>query len=477
MENRRFAIIIVVLLMSFALVSAVVFMQSYNTISKSLENSLGDGATDMATLIAAEVHLTDADVERLENLPFKDLTSDVKNKELEAAVGELDYSQDVQCVYVMAPIPENMINRCVTAENKNFYKAAVGTPLNIMWLMDVSTDKEERAYIKTQKGFADYYAEMEHFSILRTYEKDVFRNKKPTYVVATDEYGKYITGYSPLYTSEGTFVGMLGVDIRQGDYVAHKNSAFRSVILSSFIVLFILGMMVMFLYNKYTKADRRAKYADALTMAHNRRYINEILPSHLNRKKFRDAKFLLFMMIDYDKFKDINDTYGHAMGDECLKIMVPAFERVAGRLPGRVSRFGGEEFLGVIGVEDAAQARDVAEDLRTEIGNSDPMGNGIHITISIGAYVILHTEITKATVEESIKIADSNLYKAKDAGRNCVCISYEESTDDGEGPAADEHGERPAADEHGERPAADEHGERPAADEHGERYLNEETEE
>jgi hypothetical protein len=98
--------------------------------------------------------------------------------------------------------------------------------------------------------------------------------------------------------------------------------------------------------------------------------------------------------------------------------------------------------------------------MRTEIGNSDPMGNGIHITISIGAYVILHTEITKATVEESIKIADSNLYKAKDAGRNCVCISYEESIDG-----------------HGERPGTDEHGERPGTDEHGERYLNEETEE
>lgn len=460
MKNRSFAVIILVLLMSFALVSAFVFMQSYHTISKSLEQSLGDGATDMATLIAAEIHLTDADVERLEHLSFKDLPSDKKNKELEAAVGELDYAQDVQCVYVMAPLPDDMIQRYVTKDNKNFYIATVGTPLDVMWLLDVSTDKKERAYIKTDKGFANYYAEFERFSILRQYEKNVFKDKKPTYVVATDEYGEYITGYSPLYTTEGTFVGMLGVDIRQGDYVAHKNSAFRSVILSSFIVLFLLGVMVMLLYNKYTKADRRAKYADALTMAHNRRYINEILPSHLNKKKFRDAKFLLFMMIDYDKFKDINDTYGHAMGDECLKIMVPAFERVAGRLPGRVSRFGGEEFLGVVGVEDAAQALNVAEDLRTEICSSDPMGNGIHITISIGAYVIVHTESTKATVEESIKIADSNLYKAKDAGRNCVCISYEESID-----------------EHGERSGTDEHGERPGTDEHGERYLNEETEE
>lgn len=158
---------------------------------------------------------------------------------------------------------------------------------------------------------------------------------------------------------------------------------------------------------------------DSLTGLFNRRYLMVHLEKLLS--KTRDtSKSLCVMMLDIDHFKHVNDTYGHAIGDEVLKIFS---ERISKRLRGvdLIARLGGEEFVVIMPDTNLDIAVLVAERLRSVIANEPfkiSSGPGeITVTVSIGAALV---ESGNMTVEQSIKSADEELYHAKENGRNCV---------------------------------------------------------
>jgi diguanylate cyclase (GGDEF)-like protein len=123
-------------------------------------------------------------------------------------------------------------------------------------------------------------------------------------------------------------------------------------------------------------------------------------------------------MMDLDHFKVINDTHGHQVGDEYLKVMCKVIE--ANLRPGDVfARYGGEEFVAVLPDSDAIGARRVAERLRLLAAGAGIKRNGqlVATTISIG----LSTFPTDgATISELMAASDRALYGAKAAGRDRV---------------------------------------------------------
>ncbi len=158
---------------------------------------------------------------------------------------------------------------------------------------------------------------------------------------------------------------------------------------------------------------------DSLTGIYNRRYLMVHLEKLL-KKNFDAKKALCVLVLDIDNFKQINDAYGHGVGDEILKIFA---ERVPQRLRSfdLVARLGGEEFVVILPDVNLDMAIHVAERLRHGICDksfkvSAPEGK-IKVSVSIGAALI---DAGNMTVEEVLKRADVELYKAKEAGRNCT---------------------------------------------------------
>jgi len=162
---------------------------------------------------------------------------------------------------------------------------------------------------------------------------------------------------------------------------------------------------------------------DTLTGLYNRRYLMVHLEKLL--KKNADAKkALCVLMIDLDHFKNINDTHGHPVGDETLKIFA---ERVQQRLRGfdLVARLGGEEFVVVLPDINMDMAIQVAERLRRGIAD-EPFKVGtpaapldINVTISVGA-MLVNVGQADVTPDQILKRVDDEVYKAKNAGRNRV---------------------------------------------------------
>ena len=162
---------------------------------------------------------------------------------------------------------------------------------------------------------------------------------------------------------------------------------------------------------------------DTLTGLYNRRYLMVHLEKLL-KKNAEAKKSLCVLMADLDHFKHVNDTYGHNVGDEVLKIFS---ERVIQRLRGfdLIARLGGEEFIVVLPDINLDMAIQVAERLRKGIC-SEPFKVGtpaapldINVSVSVGA-MLIDVRQSEVTTEQVLKRVDDELYKAKGAGRNCV---------------------------------------------------------
>jgi diguanylate cyclase (GGDEF)-like protein len=121
---------------------------------------------------------------------------------------------------------------------------------------------------------------------------------------------------------------------------------------------------------------------------------------------------------DIDKFKRVNDTYGHNAGDDVLRFTSELVESCCGENDG-VYRWGGEEFVMVMRDTDLEGAVAKAEEIRVKLMNTDieADGNTLRCTLSFGCSVF----DPEKTIEENISAADEHLYNAKETGRNKVC--------------------------------------------------------
>lgn len=151
---------------------------------------------------------------------------------------------------------------------------------------------------------------------------------------------------------------------------------------------------------------------DVLTNIYNRRYIYNRLEEIVKKSK-EDNEKVSVIMFDVDRFKNVNDTYGHQFGDEVLKKVSDNLKEEF-RKTDIIGRYGGEEFIVLLPNTNLDYAFKLAEKVRMSICNIS-FEHGVKITISGGV-----AELDKENVEGLIEKADKLLYKAKQNGRNRI---------------------------------------------------------
>jgi diguanylate cyclase (GGDEF)-like protein len=182
----------------------------------------------------------------------------------------------------------------------------------------------------------------------------------------------------------------------------------------------------------YTRDLRRIKlleheagkiYFDPLTGIYNRRFLDEQL-LRVIKTLSRSGGVLSLMIVDIDRFKEFNDTYGHPEGDVCLRRVAETLKNGVTRTDDFVARYGGEEFAVVLPNTDENGARIIAERLLNSVRNLHIPHTGSDVdrfvTISVGVTTgkvsPFHTD------QDLINSADSMVYKAKREGRNRYCF-------------------------------------------------------
>jgi two-component system cell cycle response regulator len=161
---------------------------------------------------------------------------------------------------------------------------------------------------------------------------------------------------------------------------------------------------------------RHLAETDPLTNCFNRRALMEKLEQEMDRAA-RYATMLTGMMIDIDNFKQINDTYGHLVGDRVLKQLSSLLKREQ-RSVDIVARYGGEEFVVLLPETTSTESRNFAERILRRVATHDfgEQGHPVRVTISIGIASFPDERVSDG--ESLLRLADTHLYRAKTDGRN-----------------------------------------------------------
>ena len=169
---------------------------------------------------------------------------------------------------------------------------------------------------------------------------------------------------------------------------------------------------------------RESSQRDALTGLHNRRHFREVFEQMLRQTSERRQP-LGVILLDLDFFKKINDTYGHLVGDECLRSLSKTITMTMTGYNAIIARFGGEEFVTVIPNVTAEKLALIAEELRSRIEseNINIGAQNITMTASLGTFSV--SENKHISPDQALHQADEALYISKNNGRNRVSVGKE----------------------------------------------------
>lgn len=222
------------------------------------------------------------------------------------------------------------------------------------------------------------------------------------------------TGYSCIALVILYFVS-IGIVLHNGPlYQLDKKAETIFYVMNSlFVFVFLIvysALLVNLVISSEKKLENMALY-DNLTGLYNRHCIIEKLAEMESAKSIK-----WIAIVDVDKFKVINDTYGHSAGDEVLKSIATLMRDVCSEC--YISRWGGEEFLLV--ANKANSLEDSLEALRVRVENNDFRYEDEVIRATVSAGATYYSD--ELGVEECIQVADRNLYTSKNNGRNRITI-------------------------------------------------------
>jgi diguanylate cyclase (GGDEF)-like protein len=248
-----------------------------------------------------------------------------------------------------------------------------------------------------------------------------------------ERWGALLTGWAPIRDLRGEVHSYAAVDIDANQLQRELTKVRQSTIISVFGTTLLMGLFTLIgsrlLRDRFVHLDATTRSAehfrhlamhDGLTSLPNRRLATERL-AQLLTEAGSNAQSVAAVYLDIDGFKDVNDRYGHAYGDQ---VLIAATRRLSAcvRETDLVARLAGDEFLVVLpDVENSEQAVRIAKAILDALARSITIsGNSITISASIG---IACFPEHASTVDALLHMADQAMYRAKQAGKNCYNLA------------------------------------------------------
>lgn len=201
------------------------------------------------------------------------------------------------------------------------------------------------------------------------------------------------------------------------------------------VVLYMFfGSVIVFGVYSYVLGRSEERFAelsmhDHLTGLYNTRLFHDTLKSQFSLAE-RHGHNLTLLLLDVDRFKRVNDTYGHQVGDRVLSTIA---QKVTGevRTGDMVARVGGEEFAVILPETDTEGGAELAERIRETIQQTTlTLAGNVQLSVTVSIGVAGMDTLYPETTTELFASVDAALYEAKDSGRNCVRVAQRRPVED-----------------------------------------------
>lgn len=379
---------------------------------------MGENTLTMARVTANGLSITDEQLKQLEEISFNELLENANNQQLSALFKKTSSNKDIKYAYVVRKLDEDKVKYYVTTTDEEFYEMPVGTALDWVWLMDVIVNEEERVNAESDP---EYYADKNRYTHVNGETEDLYIKKEAGYFINNDEWGSQISAMVPIYTQEGQYAGLLGIDTYSDGFYLYRNKVIFVLFLLLFVPSFVLLVVFFKIQTNYRKEMKSIIYKDKLTGLYSRTYY-ENYARRLLKKLRRAEDSITVMMMDLDNFKSYNDDYGHIKGDIILKEVGMVIFNEIELSGGCAGRYGGEEFIAFNSNLSLEQGDALCESICRKIQHLDITHEKRQdiqvITISIGVYTSTKQD-EPFELNSLIDKADKALYLAKKCGKNC----------------------------------------------------------
>ena len=379
-------------------------------------------AEAVASLVAANLNINDTEYAYLLGLSFSELLSDQLNRKFERDIRSAVDDNSITYVYLISKLPDSQTPYRVNPDEAEDYGFEAGTPLDYVYLLDAVSSDQQRIDDTDGLGYSDkdrYTSMPENFVSL-------YNRRKSSHIVLNDRWGSFITGFAPCYSREGSYLGMIGVDISMAPYQASMmrfHAVIGSFVLINLIIVSLAVWLIRYAVRSHSinNQQRLLLDHDALTLTLSRRGMMRALTELCSMAAASElSKPAHFFIIDVDHFKEYNDYYGHLKGDQALQRIGQLLRQSAEDFGGVAGRYGGDEFMMILSDIGDDCIREVADEIIEHVRSLEieharsPVS--VYKSVSIGMATIRSGD--EMTPEELIETADRALYRAKRNGRN-----------------------------------------------------------
>jgi len=299
-------------------------------------------------------------------------------------------------------VAEAFISTLNTPSSKYIYILQKDKSGRFRFLLDASKDDKAHFYQKFDVNKREIYDKL-------------YETKKPQIIRQNDLLGTiYITYLYPIIAqNEVIAVASVDLDIKLKKDIKNILKPYEYII-KFFIWVITFIILVVILQTIYLYISNKNSLTDPLTKIFNRKYLNKL--KGLNLQNYA------ICMMDLDKFKAVNDTYGHLAGDYVLATFANICKNSI-RDEDILIRYGGEEFLLLLKHTGKDKPLEICERIRKNVENYDFYFENHHIkeTVSMG----LITNTKDNDLQKAIELADKNLYISKNSGRNRITYNKE----------------------------------------------------
>lgn len=227
--------------------------------------------------------------------------------------------------------------------------------------------------------------------------------------------GDFIKGFAPIMDYKtGKIIGLVGVDFTL-DYVKNMINGVKTIIFTSILIIILLVTIVV---NRILNMRAKSLETDYLTGLYSKNYYEDHLNIIIKDAQLKEIPFSI-IMIDVDDFKEINDQFGHIIGDKVLKSVAKIMQSNM-RSVDICSRYGGDEFIVILPETKNEQAVLISERILDRISNLDFGNDGIDINISLSIGIAEWKRDMSS--ENLIECADKAMYISKNTGKNKVTV-------------------------------------------------------